>query len=176
MKSHQSPRTCSIQLPLVSDRHIIPAGKCIRDPRRAHRVQPVAIRAQDGRAQRLVFGLLDALSELSVILDGYPAVFVEDVCEAFAFVREERDGRVDVFGHVHHDEESVLGVDGAEVAVVAVLLAASVASTAVDQRRGLRCLRDLRFGGPFEVGFVDVHADYHAYLEFGFEEWEVLTV
>ena len=132
MKSHQSSRARSIQLPLVSNRHIVSTWERIRDPRRAHRVQSVTFRAQDGRAQRLVFGLLDALSELSMVLDGDPAVFVEDVCEAFALVREERDSRVDVLGHVHDDEESVFGVDGTKVAVMAVLLAASVASTAVD--------------------------------------------
>ena len=132
VKSDQSPRACSIQLPLVGDRHIIPARKRVGDPRRAHRVQSVAFRAQHGGSQRLVLGLLDAVSKLSVILDGYPAVFVENVREAFAFVREQGDGRVDVLGHVHDDEESGFGVDGAKVAVMAVLFAASVASAAVD--------------------------------------------
>ena len=176
MKPHQPPRARPVQLPLIRHGHIIPARKRIRDPSRAHRIQNVALGAQDGRAQRLVFRLLDALADMSMVFYGNPALPVEDAREPFALVREEGDGAVDVRGHVDDDEEAVLGINGAEVAVVPVLPVAAIAFRAVDQGRDLRRLRNLGFGRPFEVGLVDVHADDHADLEFGLGEGEVLTV
>lgn len=79
VKSYQTPRAWSVQFPLVGNRHVIPAGKRIGNPRSAHRIHYIAFWAQDGRAQRLMVGLLNALSEPSMVLDRDPALFVEDV-------------------------------------------------------------------------------------------------
>ena len=151
VKSDQTPCACSVQLPLVRHRHVVPARKRIGNPGRAHRIEDVALRAQDGRAQRPVLGLLNAPSQLSMIRNGDPALLVENACQTVTLVREEGDGGEDILGHVHDDEESVLGIYGTKVPVMPVLPVTSIAFSTVDKRRGLRCLRNLCFRGPFEI-------------------------
>ena len=184
MRQKEAPhpfRARRVQPTLIRHRDRIPNRHRIRQPRRADRVQNLRLRVHGRRAQRRVARLLAAPVRVPVVPHGNPVLLLGDVGEALFVVRVERDGVVGDLAQADDDEVPVLRVDGAEVAVGAVLAVASVVDAAAalgDEGRRLRGLRSGREGGrggaPV-VGLVDAAADNGAYFELRSVERNVLA-